>query len=198
MEGISLGYNCSSATYGVNNNIRKTKRDGYKTCPFDMIINNYEGMVQCIDDDFKYFCDTDYLELVHIPETSRWMNTNGDGDYIIYNTKYEFLFNHESPGYDNLFIHERWTGGKPHFINNNYAEFILRYERRIQNFRDYLNSGSHITFILTTKVKDTSSLESVLRKRYPNLQYTLLVLEAEENYHDHMILMKLPKLQSTS
>ena len=34
--GISLGWNCSSASYDVNNGYRKCKNDGYKTCPFDI------------------------------------------------------------------------------------------------------------------------------------------------------------------
>ena len=34
-EGISLGWNCESANYGVANGIRSTKQNGYKTCPFD-------------------------------------------------------------------------------------------------------------------------------------------------------------------
>jgi hypothetical protein len=44
-EGISLGWNCSSAVYGVSSGIRNTKQNGYKTCPFDGMITNYKGIV---------------------------------------------------------------------------------------------------------------------------------------------------------
>ncbi len=42
---ISLGLNCSSAIYGVNNNLRNTKKDGYKTCPFDLMLSSYNGII---------------------------------------------------------------------------------------------------------------------------------------------------------
>ena len=38
--GISLGWNCNSASYGVDNGIRKRKIDGYMTCPFDEMVTN--------------------------------------------------------------------------------------------------------------------------------------------------------------
>lgn len=65
--GISLGWTCYSAQYATENNIRKFKKDGYKTCPFDKMISNYKGLCQCIQDDFKYFCDPNYLILKKYP-----------------------------------------------------------------------------------------------------------------------------------
>ena len=62
-EGISLGWNCSAAQEGLVLNLRKNKNHGYNTCPFDMMITNYIGLCKCIEDDFKYFCDPNYLEL---------------------------------------------------------------------------------------------------------------------------------------
>ena len=53
-ESISLGWNCSSATYGVQHKLRTTKKNGYKTCPFDEMITNYQGIVQCFLDNFQY------------------------------------------------------------------------------------------------------------------------------------------------
>jgi hypothetical protein len=75
-EGISLGWNCNSASVGVSNGIRNTKKNGYKTCPFDAMITNYKGIIDCINDDFKYLCDPQYLELIKIPKESKWLNTN--------------------------------------------------------------------------------------------------------------------------
>ena len=106
-EGISLGWNCHSAINGVALGFRNIKSNGYKTCPFDEMISNYKGIIDCINDDFEYFCDIKYLELIKIPKESKWLNTNGDGDIMIYNKKYNFIFNHESPGHANLFISQK-------------------------------------------------------------------------------------------
>jgi hypothetical protein len=59
--GISLGNVCYSAVWATKNKIRKLKKDGYKTCPFDLMVSNYDGIVNCIKDDFKHFCDPKYL-----------------------------------------------------------------------------------------------------------------------------------------
>ena len=83
-NSISLGWRCKSAGHAVDIGIRKRKEDGYKTCPFDMMISNYEGLVQCIRDDFKYFCDTQYLELRTTKEDSLWK-----GESFIYHKYYK-------------------------------------------------------------------------------------------------------------
>ena len=37
---------CGSAMYGVINNLRTKKEHGYKTCPFDLMISNYNGILE--------------------------------------------------------------------------------------------------------------------------------------------------------
>ena len=71
-EGISLGWNCDSASVGVSTGLRKTKQNGYKTCPFDEMITNYKGIIECIKDDFEFLCDIKYLKLIKIPKESKW------------------------------------------------------------------------------------------------------------------------------
>jgi len=169
-EGISLGWNCHSAVSAVSMGLRTTKQNGYKTCPFDEMITNYKGIIECIKDDFKHLCDIKYLVLIRIPKESKWLNTNGDGDVVIYNTKYKFIFNHESPGHGNLFIGQNWSKGINHYIINNYEEFINRYERRIQNIKGLLNSKKYISFIITrpnTELCDISELKQVIQNKYP-------------------------------
>ena len=51
--GISLGMKCDSAVWGVVNGLRNTKENGYKTCPFDEMLTNYPGLIECLKDDFK-------------------------------------------------------------------------------------------------------------------------------------------------
>ena len=108
--GISLGWNCHSSVWGVENNIRARKENGYQTCPFDIMVTNYVGICECINDDFKHLCDEKYLEMIKV----------SDAESTIYNNKYNFVFNHESPGHANLYLTENWEHGTDHYIINNY------------------------------------------------------------------------------
>jgi hypothetical protein len=183
--GISLGWNCYSASHGVRTGLRSTKADGYTTCPFDEAISNYEGVVRCIRDDFKHFM---HLKLIEVPEDSPYMAN----ETLIYNPHYKFIFNHESPGHANLWKTQEWVGGKAHYIKDDYMLFKERYTRRIRNFRDYLNSGKHIDFIITKEHADFHELESLLKDKYPNLMYTIHRLDLElgkDHYYAHLNLM---------
>jgi hypothetical protein len=182
---ISLGWNCYSASHGVSIGLRSTKADGYNTCPFDEALTNYHGVVSCIRDDFKHFMD---LELIDTPEDSQYMPS----ETLVYNPHYKFIFNHESPGHANLWCHQHWPGGKAHYINNNYEKFKERYNRRITNFRGYLNSGKHIDFIITRDDADLHELEKALQDTHPSLDYTIHRLDLElgkDHYHGHLDLM---------
>ena len=147
---------------------------GYKTCPFDLMISNYEGVVKCINDDFKYFCDLEYLKYV-------------DGEGLVQNTYYNFRFNHESPSHTELYLREKWTEGKYHYVHNNFKRFIERYSARIQNFRDYLNNkeGTTILFCIHFKwnncpLDDLLDLRNALNSKYPALKYKILILPDQE------------------
>jgi hypothetical protein len=163
--GISLGFNCDSATYGVINNYRKTKENGYKTCPFDLMISNYQGIIDCINDDFKYFTNLENLEILKSNSKSIFI-TNNNQDNLIYNNKYKFIFNHESPGHANLYLTENWENGINHYTNNSYQKFIERYNNRINNFRYYINNGYFINFIITRY--NTNKISDI-----PLLNYTI-------------------------
>jgi hypothetical protein len=127
------------------------------------MVSNYPGMIQCLYDDFKYFTDPEYLTLIDI-----------SGEQIIHNTRYKFNFNHESPGHANLYIDEDWPQGKTHFVNNNYSNFIYRYNIRISNFRKYLTSGIKINFLMTRPQRDFSKLIECLSITYPKLNYKII------------------------
>lgn len=172
--GISLGMKCDSAVWGVENNIRSTKANGYKTCPFDEMISNLPGIIECLRDDFKYFCDPEYLSLIFTGE-----------EYFIYNKKYRFAFNHESPGHSNMFHEQKWPEGMSHYVNNNFAHFIERYNKRIQSFRDYLSDPNNlINFILmryNTHNKDLHELKEALLLHYPYLNFHIITLYMNNN-----------------
>jgi hypothetical protein len=172
--GISLGCSCDSAVWGVQQSIRKTKENEYKTCPFDEMLSNFPGLIECLKDDFKYFCDINYLTMIETPA----------GPFI-YNTKYKFAFNHESPGHDNIYLTQKWPEGINHFINNNFANFINRYTKRIQSFRNYLsNPNNYISFILqryNTRQVDLTELREVFQLHYPDLNYYINLLFIDNN-----------------
>jgi hypothetical protein len=187
MEGISLGWNCESAIKGVEMGIRKRKSDGYQTCPFDECLTNYDGIILCLQEDFRYFCDPHYLKLLTVP-----FSTGGivRGETLIYHARYHFLFNHESPGHGNLYLTQNWSGGKNHYIDNGFEKFIERYTRRIHHFREYLRSSVH--FIIGTFLPNINELEDVLNKTYPTLEFQIYHYRPsvdEKMFYEHQYLM---------
>jgi hypothetical protein len=182
--GISLGYNCQSAMKGVDSNVRKSKQDGYRTCPFDLINTNYQGLILCLKEDFKHLCDIKYLIIKYFPLDDKYY----PGENIICNTRYGFIFNHESPGHANLYNIEKWEGGITHFTDNNYKKFIERYEHRIKNFREYIYSGNVINFLLTSQQQDLTELHDIFKNKfvYEILRYDV---NNTDSYNYHMKLM---------
>jgi hypothetical protein len=136
--GISLGSNCEAAVQGVANKLRLSKAENYQTCPFDIGLFNYNGVVECLRDKFKYFTDSRYLTTIEIQDT---FGHYKKGVKVIYNSKYRFIFNHES-----------WQ----EFSANDFFYFKKRYNRRIDHFFEYINSaifrGSTINFLVATTV----------------------------------------------
>ena len=51
---ISLGNVCASAQYGLKKDLRPSRKDGYKTCPFDLMVTNVDGIIDCIKTSLKY------------------------------------------------------------------------------------------------------------------------------------------------
>lgn len=169
--GISLGWNCHTTDVGVRRGLRELKQNGYKTCPFDLMISNYEGVIQCLYDDFKDIANPECLKLVP---------SNTTEEISLMNTKYNFCHNHESVGHANLHITENWEGGKTHFVDNNFEKFIERLNRRVQNFRDYMNSGKHINFLITDFDENLSELHTCIKTKYPMLSYSIIRFDLEE------------------
>lgn len=181
---ISLGF-LSDSRIHISKKYNLTKENSYKSCPFDLMMSNYKGVIDCINDDFQGFCDLNNIELKTI--------YNPD-ELWIYNKKYKFLFNHESPGHGDLYKNQGWSLGINHFVDNNYENFILRYEKRINNFRNYLNSDNHIIFILNrynNNLNDLAELNDVIKNKYPNLSFEFELLQDNnfERIYCHELMM---------
>ena len=183
--GISLGWNCHTTTMAVQHGLRDLKENGYKTCPFDLMVTNYEGVIQCLYDDFKDFTNPEYLKLVPVTNQMYLKDfPNNTDDMMLINTKYKFCHNHESVGHANLYITENWPGGRTHFTDNNYEKLIERLIRRVQNFRDYMNSGNHINFLITDFDKNLTELHTCIKTMYPTLNYTITRYDLETRHNE--------------
>ena len=181
--GISLGWRCRSSIHGVDLGLIPKKTDGYQRCPFDLMVSNYPGVVDCINDGFDYLYNPKYLQL----------NTTPKGEQMVYHTKYKFLFNHESPNYD-MYITENWEGGKEHFISKNFERFVARYKRRCDNIKTYLNSNIHVVFVLeryNNRPSELTLLNEALRSRYPSLSYSFELIDCIDNITEYIDLLKL-------
>ena len=81
-----------------------------------------------------------------------------------------------------LYLHEKWQEGKMHFVNNNFAHFIDRYNKRIRNFYDYIyDPKNNINFIIqfaydTNPNDDCAELREALSKKFPHLKYSIIVI----------------------
>jgi len=196
--GISLGWNCQPAMQAVKSGDRSTRANGYKTCPFDLMMSNYCGLIECIHDDFVDFCNTDYLEVKSVPKGLPYVDYNDYCTEIIINTKYKFLFNHESPGHPFLAEREKWPNGKTHFTDNNFEVFINRYNRRIENFRNYIQTdNASIIFIISRfncNRSDLTELDDILKEKYPHLKYDIKIINGGvKPYYNALRLMGYDK-----
>lgn len=72
MTAIALGWRCHSATWAVDTGLRPRKSEGYLTCPFDLMISNYPGLVQCFKDGLDDLYNINYLTLLTTPLASQW------------------------------------------------------------------------------------------------------------------------------
>jgi hypothetical protein len=186
---ISLGLNCLPRTHYTTAKIMNSKKDGYKSCPFDLMISSYEGICRLIENDFKDFY---HLELINNPVNcsypkNKLFHSNSFGnnydDGMIVNKKYNLCFNHESPG--NIFLQktEKWTSHIM-FVKNTCEIFKERYTNRINNFNEYIQNAitnqSTIIFLLNT-FNTPIKLKYILIKKYPSLKFKIITNLMDEH-----------------
>jgi len=165
MTPISLGWNSFSAKYRANAFNRK-KNNGYLTCPFDLCITPYLGLCKCILDDFdrnKFF----NLRIEYNPINKQNCILN----------EYNMWFNHETEQKlnDNN-VH--WHPGK--YMENDFTLFKERYEIRIQNFINYLNGTLPVLFIFNNPHDEPKYLVNILKFKYPELKFKILLFNNSE------------------
>lgn len=63
-------------------------------------------------------------------------------------------------------------------------DFVSRYKRRVQNFKNYLKSGKKIIFILTKMnctYDDCKDLSDIIKIKYPTLDFDFHFIELPLN-----------------
>jgi hypothetical protein len=162
MDFVSLGWNAEAAKMCRERYIGEHDQEHeYLVGPFDDCYTNYEGICLCIKENFKFFFDVSYLTIIKSPFSS---GNILQGERLIYNTRYNFVFPFESP--------DRETVGE-YFIENNFEKFKERYLKRIDNFRDKLCNGAKITFCIGRFDHNTTELDAIIRKKYPELDFVI-------------------------
>lgn len=185
MEYISIGQNCASVTSFVKNGVMKNKKNGRKTCFFDLMISSYYGICKIIENNF--FDIFEDLEIIDNIKNKKYKNRNNClffsygnnkpyNNKLIVNKKYAFWFNHESEGNYMLFSKEKWSS-IDFFTKNNLEQFKIRYKKRIENFKNIINdciiNNKELFFVLNTYVTPLK-LSEIIKKKYPNLKFKIL------------------------
>jgi hypothetical protein len=188
---ISLGLNCYDSSASVALNLRKRKAEGYLTGPFDLILSNYQGMIKCLLEDCAHLTDSSFLELKPVIDVPAVLRREYDGPYIIYNTRYKFVFPHES---HHLRHWREDSAGNismfEHFVANDFFHFKERYNRRWANFMHYIHSGEPILFTLATRLpRMVHGFDEVLQKKYPHLKYNIGAFKLREEEEEHLVVL---------
>lgn len=139
---ISLGYNCDPRIF-LKEKLEMSKNNGYLSCPFDLCITpSFQTLVNILQSDFCVFFDD--IQCID------WGNADGDrshagpGNMAISNNC-GMIFNHEGGGHSHLF--EVGKNNDYYFTENNFARFKERYNKRIENFRNYCRNANSVTFV---------------------------------------------------
>ena len=147
---ISLGYKCDPRVV-IKNVYGFSKKNGYKSCPFDLCITPFNALCKILENDFSTFFDG--LKIIE------WHN----GTTAITN-KCGIIFNHEGGGHSHLF--KVCRNYDTFFSKHNFKEFRIRYTRRIQNLQNYLKKANNITFVYTGDCFEENIIREIIKKTY--------------------------------
>ncbi len=159
-EYISLGYNCNPRIK-ITNEYGFSKKNGYKTGPFDLCITPFFVLCKILENNFTTFFDG--LKIIE------WNNGEGDRSnagkgYSAITNKDGIIFNHEGAGHSHLF-----SIGKNddfYYSRNDFKEFKIRYSKRIQNFQSKLINANNITFVYTGDYFEENNIREIIKKTY--------------------------------
>jgi hypothetical protein len=165
---VSLGHGCQPAHHAIRAGLHKVSLpmdwlgDAClhqevidKDNPFAMPHDLPTGYVKLIEDDFVGLWNAEDLEVTIVPE---WK----DNPQKVVDTKYDVGC-----------VHEFEVG----HVYDNIERVQMMFDRRVRRFRSVMRSGGPVLFIRTMFTERNSRLMSeMLRRKYPDLQFTLLVV----------------------
>lgn len=105
---ISLGKDCMSRSIPTRYLLKKKKKEGELTLPFDLAIHRYDAVCDLINNEFYNYVNSECLEI-----------ENG----IIQHKEYFIRYTHER---DSI------------FFENNFYYLTKKYEERVANFYNYI------------------------------------------------------------
>ena len=207
---INIGYNCSS-----NDILKKFNLQTF-SYPFDYKLIYELSLINCLKYDFIDFMNESYFTLFldkecpvnkygivlnHIfpfEETNENIDNYFSTDEIEnkLNLKFSNLVpDHKIESYNyNLHNHS-----KPRILSKNYLDILpelkIKYNRRINRFREAMTSNKNIYLFRNEKISKESYIEiyNILIERYPNINLKIIVIskydeKIKENWNHTNIL----------
>lgn len=122
---VSLGRNCLPWTLPNRWGLRRGEQVMTLDCPFNLAVHNFAATMEAITTNFDGYADPANMTRV---ETQ-------SGHHIAYNRRYRSLWNHEKNAY---------------WLDDDYANLRRHLERRVDNFRNAMQSGRKLAFVMST------------------------------------------------
>ncbi|MEO0684177.1 MAG: DUF1796 family putative cysteine peptidase, partial [Cyanobacteria bacterium J06649_11] len=173
---VSLGEDCLPRVISTRWGLKAIRAHGELSCPFDLSVHSYRTICELIENDFSGYLSPQNLETqsnskVHF------------GIPFVRNKKDDCIFNHERGAY--------WS-------QNNFQAFVKRYEKRIENFYQYIDNESVLFVLHDRKGLYDGRLFSILETRFNAADFKLLVLNTSgktlsfQTVRDREIIVDLP------
>jgi hypothetical protein len=133
---ITLGINCAPALIARDLELRKF------SLPFDWVVTNNNQIINCIEDDFEKF-----HKHLHFTLDNHWQMD-----------EYGIQYPHEYPVNDDGTIIDNWQ--------DYHAEVLIKYQRRIERFRNIMNDSKPIIALYFGTLKYAEILKKYMERKY--------------------------------
>jgi len=165
---ISIGESCTGAT------ILRTLGLRHEAYPFDWVISEFDPLYAVFADDFQYFFDHRYLQMVP------------DGSAVI--DYYGISFRHDLPTTN--YNYERDDGNLPNegTLCENWRDYVpnayAKYRRRIERLHKVLSSTNKVYLLRYAGIdkKSAIKLRNVIHEQYPKLDFTLVMVAHDREF----------------
>tara|TARA_B100001564_G_C20561540_1_gene633964 strand:- start:15 stop:701 length:687 start_codon:yes stop_codon:yes gene_type:complete len=176
---ISLGTDCLFKTYLTELGYKKRRKDGEKTCPFDLAIHSYGSVLHFLKNGFDGYIDSDNL----------YINDEG----LVCCKKWKSVFVHESNSFKDVAFDTEssvpcWKKEtlEYNFIDNDYHHLKERYERRVRDFESLVRETS-VPKVFCYHTRDNNhcaELYDFIKTNYPNSWLFVLNTHYNKKYED--------------